>query len=95
LQNWLRQADIDQRHREELTTEERADLPRLEREKPTLEWKARSSSAYFAKASVVPESSSPSVLGCVGRSRPRVSDEVTTSGSYQWRECMETSGPEY
>jgi hypothetical protein len=81
-------------HREELTTEERAELSRLEREQPTLEWKTGLSSAYFAKASVLPESSSPSVVGRVGCDLVPAM-KVTTSGSYEWRECKETQRPGY
>jgi transposase-like protein len=58
LRGWLKQADIDGGNRDGLTTEERAELVRLRREKRTLEMEVeilKRAAAYFAKENVVPK----------------------------------------
>jgi transposase len=58
LRGWLKRADIDHGNREGLTTEERAELVRLRREKRTLEMEVeilKRAAAYFAKENVVPK----------------------------------------
>jgi transposase-like protein len=58
LRNWLNQADIDSGRREGLTTDERAELVKLRREKRALEMEVeilKRAAAYFAKENVLPK----------------------------------------
>ena len=58
LRNWLNQADVDQGRREGLTTDERAELVKLRREKRALEMEVeilKRAAAYFAKENVLPK----------------------------------------
>jgi transposase len=58
LRNWLHQADIDSGRREGLTTDERAELVKLRREKRALEMEVeilKRAAAYFAKENVLPK----------------------------------------
>jgi transposase len=58
LRNWLNQADIDQGRRQGLTTDERAELVKLRREKRALEMEVeilKRAAAYFAKENVLPK----------------------------------------
>jgi len=58
LRNWLNRADIDSGRREGLTTDERAELVKLRREKRALEMEVeilKRAAAYFAKENVLPK----------------------------------------
>ena len=58
LRNWLNQADIDSGRREGITTDERAELVKLRREKSALEMEVeilKRAAAYFAKENVLPK----------------------------------------
>ena len=58
LRSWLHQADIDSGRREGLTTDERAELVKLRREKRALEMEVeilKRAAAYFAKENVLPK----------------------------------------
>ena len=58
LRNWLNQADIDSGRREGLTTDERAELVKLRREKRALEMEVeilKRAAAYFAQENVLPK----------------------------------------
>jgi transposase-like protein len=58
LRNWLAQADIDEGRREGLTTDERAELVKLRRDKRVLEMEVeilKRAAAYFAKENVLPK----------------------------------------
>jgi transposase len=58
LRNWVKQAAIDRGDGEGLTTDERAELVRLRREKRTLEMEneiLKRAAAYFARENVLPK----------------------------------------
>ena len=58
LRNWMVQAEINDGRREGLTSDERAELVRLRREKQVLEMEVeilRRASAYFARENVLPK----------------------------------------
>src|SRR5262245_23403749 len=57
LRNWMVQADINDGRREGLTSDERAELVKLRREKRVLEMEVeilKRASAYFARENVLP-----------------------------------------
>ena len=57
LRRWMAQADIDEGKRDGLTSDERAELVRLRREKRVLEMEVeilKRASAYFARENVLP-----------------------------------------
>jgi transposase len=58
LRNWMLQADINDGRREGLTSDERAELVKLRREKRVLEMEVeilKRASAYFARENVLPK----------------------------------------
>ena len=58
LRNWMAQADVNDGRREGLTSDERAELVRLRREKRVLEMEVeilKRASAYFARENVLPK----------------------------------------
>lgn len=58
LRRWMAQADIDEGKRDGLTSDERAELVRLRREKRVLEMEVeilKRASAYFARENVLPK----------------------------------------
>lgn len=58
LRRWMAQADIDEGNRDGLTSDERAELVRLRREKRVLEMEVeilKRASAYFARENVLPK----------------------------------------
>lgn len=58
LRRWMAQADIDEGKKDGLTSDERAELVRLRREKRVLEMEVeilKRASAYFARENVLPK----------------------------------------
>ena len=58
LRRWMKQADIDDGKQDGLTTDERAELVKLRREKRVLEMEVeilKRASAYFARENVLPK----------------------------------------
>ena len=58
LRRWMDQADIDEGHKEGLSTDERAELVRLRRDKRVLEMEIeilKRASAYFARENILPK----------------------------------------
>lgn len=58
LRSWVKQAEIDRGDREGLTTDERAELVKLRREKRAWEMEVeilKRAAAYFAKENVLPK----------------------------------------
>ena len=58
LRNWMAQADVDDGARPGLSTDERAELVRLRREKRVLELEVeilKRASAYFARENILPK----------------------------------------
>ncbi len=58
LRNWMSQADINEGHKEGLTSEERSELVRLRRENPVQAMEIeilKRASAYFARENVLPK----------------------------------------
>jgi transposase len=58
LRRWMAQADIEEGKKDGLTSDERAELVRLRREKRVLEMKVeilKRASAYFARENVLPK----------------------------------------
>ena len=58
LRRWVKQADIDEGKKDGLTSDERAELVRLRRDKRVLEMEIeilKRASAYFARENVLPK----------------------------------------
>ena len=58
LRRWMKQADVDEGKKDGLTSDERAELVRLRREKRVLEMEVeilKRASAYFARENVLPK----------------------------------------
>lgn len=58
LRRWIKQADIDEGKKDGLSSDERAELVRLRREKRVLEMEVeilKRASAYFARENVLPK----------------------------------------
>jgi transposase-like protein len=58
LRRWMKQADIDEGKKDGLSSDERAELVRLRREKRVLEMEVeilKRASAYFARENVLPK----------------------------------------
>ena len=58
LRRWMAQADIDEGRKEGLTSDERAELVKLRREKRVLEMEVeilKRASAYFARENILPK----------------------------------------
>ena len=58
LRRWMKQADVDEGKKEGLTSDEKAELVRLRREKRVLEMEVeilKRASAYFARENVLPQ----------------------------------------
>ena len=58
LRRWMKQADVDEGKQAGLTSDERAELVRLRREKRVLEMEVeilKRASAYFARENVLPK----------------------------------------
>jgi transposase-like protein len=58
LRRWMKQADIDEGKHDGLTSDERAELVQLRRDKRTLEMEVeilKRASAYFARENVLPK----------------------------------------
>jgi transposase-like protein len=58
LRRWMDQADVNEGHKPGLSTDERAELVRLRREKRVLEMEleiVKRASAYFARENVLPK----------------------------------------
>ena len=58
LRNWMVQSDINDGRREGLTTDERAELVKLRRDKRVLEMEVeilKRASAYFARENILPK----------------------------------------
>ena len=58
LRRWMKQADIDDGRQDGLTSDERAELVKLRREKRVLEMEVeilKRASAYFARENVLPK----------------------------------------
>ena len=58
LRRWVKQADIDEGKKDGLTSDERAELVRLRREKRVVEMEVeilKRASAYFARENVLPK----------------------------------------
>jgi transposase len=58
LRRWMAQPDVDEGRKEDLTSDERAELVKLRREKRVLEMEVeilKRASAYFARENILPK----------------------------------------